>query len=139
MAGKIGEADRGVDPAIRVEDGLAKRAEAEAAAALPADILRDAALFALDHLLHSQGAVGAGVIAHFHPDPAAAHLVRDRRRGARAEETVEDEVAGVGGDVQDALDETLGFWGIKYLRAENLDDFTPRAQPKTKLSDFSQL
>ena len=43
--------------------------------------------------------MGDGVIAHFNADIAAAHLVRDGGGGAGAEEGVEDEVAGVGGDV----------------------------------------
>ena len=116
MTGEVGEADRRVDPAVFVENRRAEGAEAEAAAALPADILRDAALLAFDDLLHPQGAVGAGMLAHFDADPPASHLVRDGSRGARAEEAVEDEVAGVGGDVENALDQALGFWRAKARR-----------------------
>ena len=51
MAGEVGKADRWVDPPILVENRGAEGAETEAAATLPADILRDAALFALYDLL----------------------------------------------------------------------------------------
>ncbi|WP_297543642.1 hypothetical protein [Roseovarius sp.] len=60
MTGKVGKADRWVDPAVLVEDRGAEGAEAEAAAALPSDILRYAALFALNDLLQAQGAMSAG-------------------------------------------------------------------------------
>src|SRR5690606_27834388 len=38
------------------------------------------------------------------------HLVRHRGGGAGAEEAVEDEVAWVGGDLQDTLDQPLRLW-----------------------------
>jgi hypothetical protein len=57
--------------------------------------------------------VRGGVFAHFDADPAAAHLVRHGGRGAGAEEAVEDEVVGVGGDVQDALEQSFGFRGAE--------------------------
>ena len=53
--------------------------------------------------------MGDGVIAHFNADVAAAHLVRDGCGGAGAEEGVEDEVAGVGGDVEDLLKQLFRF------------------------------
>ncbi len=54
-------------------------------------------------------AVGGGVLAHLDADPAPAHLVGDGGRGAGAEEAVEDQVAGVGGNVKNALKKTLGL------------------------------
>lgn len=59
--------------------------------------------------------MGTGMFAHFDADPAPAHLVGNGCRRARPEEGVEDEIAGVGGDVKNALDQALGFW-----RAENI-------------------
>ena len=99
-----------------VEYGWAKAVEAEATAALPADAFGDAALFSLNHFVQARDAVANGVVAHFNADVAAAHLVRDGGGGAGAEEGVEDEVAGVGGDVEDALDEAFGFWCVEGIR-----------------------
>ena len=55
-----------------------------------------------------------GVLAHFNADVAAAHLVRYGGGGAGAEEGVEDEVAGVGEKLEDALDES--FWLFAFLK-----------------------
>ena len=71
-------------------------------------------LFARDHLLQPGQAVRGGVLAHFDADPAAAHLVRHGGRGAGAEEAVENQVAGVGCDMEDALEQPLGF-GVPKL------------------------
>ena len=67
--------------------------------------------------------MGDGVIAHFNADVAAAHFVRYGGGGAGAEEGVEDEVAGVGGDVEDALDEAFGFWSSENFIAKQLHRF----------------
>ena len=56
-----------------------------------------------------------GVRAHFDADVAAAHLVRYRSGGAGAEEGVENEVAGVGGDVEDALQKAFGLGCIESV------------------------
>ncbi len=53
--------------------------------------------------------MGDGMVAHFDADPASAHLVGDRRRRAGAEERVEHEVAGVGGDLNDSVNKSLRF------------------------------
>ena len=63
-------------------------------------------------------AVRAGVFAHFDADPAPPHLVRHRRRGAGAEEGVEDEVAFVGGDVEDGRQQSLRFGSGEWRFAE---------------------
>ena len=134
--GQGGKAHVGVDVAGGVEDRLAEAHEAKAAALLrgvprravggrlsPADGAADAAAFAFDHFLQARQAVRAGVFAHFDADPAPPHLVRHRRRGAGAEEGVEDEVAGVGGDVEDALEQAFGFWGAEYFTLKKCNDF----------------
>ena len=62
-----------------------------------------------------------GVFAHFDANVAAAHLVRYSGGGAGAEEGVEDEVAGVGGDVEDAFkDEAFGFWSSERDLTEEI-------------------
>ena len=56
---------------------------AEAAAALPADCLGDAAgVVAVDDLLEPRDDVRVAVFAQFDHDPAAAHLVGDGAGGA---------------------------------------------------------
>jgi hypothetical protein len=47
--------------------------------------------------------MGARVFAHFDTDPTAAHFVGHGSGGAGAEEAVEDEVAGVGGEANYSL------------------------------------
>jgi hypothetical protein len=44
------------------------------------------------------------VLAHFNTDVATAHLVGNGGGRAGAEEAVEDEVVGVGGDVNDSTE-----------------------------------
>ena len=82
---------------------------AEAAAALPPGRLGDAAgVLPVDHLRQPRDYVGVAVLAEFDHDPPPAHLVRDRPSCARPGEGVEDEVAGVGGDLKDPFDQL--FW-----------------------------
>ncbi len=113
--GKGGKAHVGVDAAARVEYRRAQAHETKAAAVPraaigkeracvvcawpPADCFADAALLAGDDLFQAWQAVGGGVFAHFDADPAAAHFVGHGSGGAGAEEAVEDEVVGVGGDL----------------------------------------
>ena len=59
--------------------------------------------------LQARQAVGEGVLAHLDADPAAAHLVSDGGGRAGAEERIEDEVARVGGDMDDALEKPFRF------------------------------
>ena len=103
VGGEHGKANVGADVSFLVEYGWAEAIEAEATAALPADALGDAALFTVNHFVQARDAMGDGVLAHFNADVAAAHLVGDGGGGAGAEEGVEDEVSGVGRDVEDAL------------------------------------
>ena len=106
-----------------VEYGWAEAVETEAAAALPADAFGDAALFAVNHFVQARDAMADGVIAHFNADVAAAHLVRYGGGSAGAEEGVEDEVAGVSGDVEDALNEAFGFGCVENFIAKQLHRF----------------
>lgn len=45
-----------------------------------------------------------GMFAHFDADITAAHFVRDGGSGAGAEERIEDEVSGIGGNLKHSLD-----------------------------------
>ena len=101
--GQRGKAHFGVDSAGGVKNRRAQAGKTKAAAALPAHRRADAALLAGYHLLQARQAVRGGVLAHLDADPAPAHLVRHGGGGAGSEEAVEDEVAGVGCKVYDAL------------------------------------
>jgi hypothetical protein len=48
-------------------------------------------------------------------DPAPPHLMRHRTGGAGAGEGVEDEVAGVGGNVNNPMQQSLRLWRFKWL------------------------
>ena len=98
--GQRGKAHVGVNAAVFVEHWSAEFHEAKTAAALPVHRLADAALFAVNDFLQARQAVRGSVVAHLDADPAPAHLVRDGGGGAAAEEAVEDEVVGLGGDVE---------------------------------------
>ena len=50
------------------------------------------------------------MLSHFDADPAPPHFMGNSGGGARAKEGVEDEVAGVGRDMEDTLDKTLVDW-----------------------------
>ena len=97
--------------ALRIEHGRPEPVEAEPAPALPTDALGDAALLALDDLVQAGDAVGDGVLAHFDADPTATHLVRHRRSGAGAEEGVENEVAGIGCNLEYVFNKAFWLWG----------------------------
>src|SRR5690606_19288980 len=110
VGGQRREAHCRMDATVGVEHRLAQPHEAKATAALPAHRLRDPTLFAFHDLLQAGQTMRARVLAHLDADPAPAHLVRHRGGGAGAEEAVEDEVAWVGGDLQDTLDQPLRLW-----------------------------
>ena len=82
--------------ALLVEHGGTEAVEPEAAAAVPAGRLGNAALFAVNDFLQAGDAMCNGVLAHLDADIAAPRLVRHRCSGAGAKKGVEDEVAGVG-------------------------------------------
>jgi len=108
--GQGGEADFRVDAAVGEKHRLAQGEEAEAAAALPAQGLRNAAWFAGHYLLQARQAMGGGMLAHLDADIAPAHLVGHGGGGAGAEEGIEHEVAGVGGDLQYPRNQQLRLW-----------------------------
>ena len=93
-----------VAPLVLFQQRRRQAVVAETAAALPVDGLGDAAgVFAVDHLFQPGDDVGVAVLAQLHHDPAAAHFVGHRAGGAGAGEGVEDEVAGVGGDLNNSF------------------------------------
>ena len=53
-----------------------------------------------DNFFEARNAVCFGVLTHFDADPTALHFVGDGSGGAGAQEGVEDEVAGVGGNMK---------------------------------------
>jgi hypothetical protein len=55
------------------------------------------------------------MLAELHHDPAAAHLVRDGAGGAGAGEGVEDDIAGVGGDGKNLLNQLFRLWRTKRV------------------------
>ena len=77
-----------------------------------------------DDFLQARQAVRDGVVAQLDADPAAAHLVGDSGGGAGAQETVEDEVVGVGCDVKQPAKKCFGFRCSKdFVRVEFFDFF----------------
>ena len=109
-AARCGKRIAGLMRPCSSKDRLAQAVEAEAAAALPAHRSRDAALLPLDDLAQPRDAMGDRVLAQLDADVAPPHLVRHRRGRAGAEEGVEDQVAGVGGDLEDAFNQPLWLW-----------------------------
>nr|VFJ69530.1 MAG: hypothetical protein BECKFW1821C_GA0114237_10196 [Candidatus Kentron sp. FW] len=75
--------------------------------------LGNTALFPFDDLSKARGTVGDSMFPHLDADPTPAHFMGDSGDGTGAEEAVEDEIAGVCGDVEDELDETFRFWAFK--------------------------
>jgi len=63
-----------------------------------------------------------GVVAHLYPDIALPHLLRHRRRGARAKEAIKHKVAGGGGNVDDAFEKKFWLRGSKNIRIKERND-----------------
>ena len=59
--------------------------------------------------------MGVCVTAHFNPDVPAAHLVSNGGGRAGAEEGVKNQVAGIGGDVNNAFNQAFRFWRSKSI------------------------
>jgi hypothetical protein len=55
------------------------------------------------------------VLAQLHADPPPPHLVRHRRRRSRTEKRIQNEIAGVRGNFQNALEKQFRFWGVKGI------------------------
>ena len=113
MRGQGGECDGGVDFAVGGERFIAQPVKTETAAAVPVRRFGDAALFAGDDRIQTRHAVGDGMRAHLDANPPSSHLMRHRGRGAGAEERIQHPVAFGGGELQDALNESLRFGGGK--------------------------
>jgi len=54
--------------------------------------------------------MGNRMFSHLDADVAAAHLVSYGGGGAGAQEAVENQIAGVGSNLQNLSEETLGLW-----------------------------
>ena len=65
--------------------------------------------------------MGDGVLAHFDADIAAAHFLSDGSGRARAEERVENQIAGVSCDVNYPLNQTFRFRSHKILASKKRD------------------
>jgi len=61
--------------------------------------------------------MGNGMLSHLDTDVSPSHLVRHRRRGAGAEEGIENEVVGVGGKLKDFKGQS-GSTFLLFLRRE---------------------
>ena len=57
--------------------------------------------------------MGIGVITHFHTDPAPPHFLGNGSSGAGTEERIKNKVAGIGGNMDDALNEFFRLGSIK--------------------------
>ena len=96
-------ADHPIVPAVLFQQRRGEAVVAEAAAALPADGLGDAAgIVAVDHLLQARDDVGVAVLAQLDHDPASPHLVGDGAGGAGTGEGVENEVTRISRDSQES-------------------------------------
>ena len=101
---------------VLVDEGGGQLVETVSAALFPFDGLGDPArVFPGDHLVKTHFAVGVGMTAHFNADVPAVHLVGNGGGGAGAEEGVENQVAGAGGNVDNALNQAFRFGGIKHI------------------------
>ena len=89
---------------VLVDEGGSQLVETVSAALFPFGGLGDPArVFPGDHLVKTHFAVGVGMTAHFNADVPAAHLVGNGGGRAGAEEGVENQVAGVGGNVNNTF------------------------------------
>ena len=96
--------DDRVAPGVFFDEAWPQAVKAEAPAPLPAHGLGDAAgVFAVDNLVQARHTVGVAVLAKLNAYPAAAHFVGYGCRGAGTEEGVENKVAGVGGNMENAV------------------------------------
>ena len=64
-------------------------------------------------LIHAHFAMGKGMIAHFHADPAPPHFLCDGSSGTGTKERIKNQIAGIGGYADDAFNQTLRLGGIK--------------------------
>ena len=99
---------------VLVDEGGGQLIKAVSAAAFPVPRLGDAAwVISGDDLVQAYLAVGVGMVAHLNADIPPPHFVGDGGGGAGAEEGVQNQVTGVGGNVDDALNKTFWLWRIK--------------------------
>ena len=78
--------------------------EAVPSAALPVLRLGNAAgVLPSNDLIHAHFAMGIGVIAHFHANPMPPHFLCDGSGSTGTEKGIENQIAGIGGNMDDAL------------------------------------
>ena len=83
MRGEVGETDRIGNIAISIKEGLAQRAEAEAAAFVPPHALTDTAtVFTGNDFFIARHNMGDSMIPHFNADMPPPHFMRDGPRCA---------------------------------------------------------
>ena len=58
---------------------------------------------------------GDVLVLLFDADPAAAHFVSNGCRRAGAEERIKDEIAGVGGYMNNSMKKSLRLWSLEWL------------------------
>jgi hypothetical protein len=104
MGGKMFKRNVRLYAPFAVKDSFSQLEETEAAAAFPASGFRYAALFAFDNLFKPDGALGFCLFPHFNADVAPSHFVGNGGGRTGAKETIENIVAGVGGDMNNTLD-----------------------------------
>ena len=99
---------------VFVDEGRRDLIEAIPAAALPILRFCDAAgVLTRNHLVRTHLAVGVGVVAHFHTDPAPTHFLCYGSSRAGTEERIENKVAGVGCNVDDAFNQSFRLGRVK--------------------------
>ena len=95
--------------------------ESVSSASLPALRLGNAAgVFPGNNLIHAHFAMGIGMIAHFHANPTPPHFLCDGSGSTGTEEGIKNQIAGIGGNMDDALNKLFGFRsGKNVIFAEN--------------------
>ena len=84
MSGEVGKGDSGADIAIGVEQWFAERAEAEAAAAFPANRFVDCSVVCSGyHVTKARNNVSIRMLSHFNRNMFSSNLVRDHCRSPR--------------------------------------------------------
>ena len=103
-------------PLVLGEQGGREFVVTKTAAASPADCLGDAAgVCTVDDLAKTRNTMRVAVLAEFDADPAAAHFVSNGCRRAGAEERIKDEIAGVGGYMNNSMKKSLRLWSLEWL------------------------
>jgi|SRR5271165_2388096 len=103
MRREVREADGRIYTALFIEDRTAELVKVKAAAALPAHIVRNAALLPIYDFLESGDAVSNRVFSHLNPDVAAARFVCDRCGCARPKKAIQNNITFSRGQSNDSM------------------------------------